>query len=327
MFTTFSNAMLQRHDLSFVALGILTFLLSLPDGADMTVAKLEKLRKEGKTVVRAAVAELRAAGYYIKEDVQSPNGRLTGVNAVYDIPQVTPTAEIPPVDLPPVGEAPGGLSAVNPLKETLEKETPTLPPVAETPASEPVSATEAPKGGRAERPTDKTDTNHPITGENSRHHDSPGRRGQGDELAAVLPLFGKLRQADGRLTFSRAEMGKLAPLVAAWRERGALDVSIIEAVTAGLPQSIHSPAALVADRLRRKLPETRSTPLVGPVLSRLVECSECGRPGRIAGVCGDCRSETAPARPTRVERATARGAALARELMGLNAISRLPKSA
>ncbi|MEQ4716130.1 hypothetical protein [Nonomuraea sp. B19D2] len=269
-YTVLPNAMLQRDDLSFAALGILAFLLSQPDGKAMTVAKLERIRKEGKAVVRAAVAELRAAGYYIKEDRQGVDGQLRGANAVYDIPQngafsqVEPTAEIPPVEIP----------AVNPVKEPSRKETSPLPPIEAASVAE--SAPEAPKGGgEGDLPTQ-------------------------DEIAACAPLVARIGRLEPRLTIGLSEMGKVLPLVAEWRQRGASDDQIIHAVTAGLPGNVDTAVGLMRSRLTRKMPARFTVTSVTPAHA-MYECPECGRPGRQAGRCADCRTVSTPETADTVE--------------------------
>lgn len=130
-YTVLPNEMLQNHELSWLALGILAYLISLPDNNDMTVAKLEEMRKEGKVAVRAAIAELKAAGYYIKED-RHVGGKLRGFTAVYDIPQrkaassAPQTADRQTARIQAVSDETVSPSAVKTMKETPRKET--LPP-------------------------------------------------------------------------------------------------------------------------------------------------------------------------------------------------------
>ncbi|GAA3473838.1 hypothetical protein [Nonomuraea roseola] len=268
-FTVLPNAMLQRHDLSFAALGILAYLLSLPDANDMTVAKLEKSRKEGKAIVRAAVAELRAAGYYIKEDRQDDKGRVRGWSAVYDLPQtfsqVVPTADIPPVGHPPVGEPHAGFSAVNPVKETPAKETNPLPVVEETPARAAVIAVEATT------------------------REGEGSESLEDKRAACMPLLVRVGQAEPRLRVGLREAGPILALMADWRDRGASDREIIAAVTAGLPSEIRSAAKLIAHRLTDKMPIRLDAPTVA-ALPPLVDCPGCDKPFRGDGLCAPCRA-------------------------------------
>lgn len=265
-FTPLPNNLLQRRDLSFTALGILVYLLSLPDDNDMTVAKLERARKEGKAAVRAAIAELREAGYYIKENRQDERGLIRGYNAVCDTPyvyaQVAPTAEKPSVGEPTLGGPTAGISAEPPVKETQVKKT--LPsPVPETAPEATESREEAPKGWEE------------------------GEDVLPDEMAACAPLVARLSREVPRLTVGVAEMGAILPLVAEWRRRGASDAQIIAAVVTGLPAEIRSPVGLIRDRLTRKMPpvatvtELRSRPMI--------ECPGCGRPGRSTGLCRDCR--------------------------------------
>jgi hypothetical protein len=320
-FTPLPNALLQRHDLSFVALGIVAFLLSQPDGNDWTVARLETARKEGKVAVRAAVEELKAAGFYIKENVHV-DGKLRGVTAVYDVPQnavplvALQTADGQTARIQPVCPQAVSLSAVNPKEENPKDEvlkegikTP-LPAVVDSPAddmpawaaateptvSEPESATEPSRGGRAVEVPDK------------------------DETAACEALVERLAREVPRLTVGVAEMGKVLPLVSAWRERGASDRQIIAAVAQGLPEEIHSPVGLILNRLTRKMPPAKR---VIPVTSTtpMLECDVCGNPLRGGGVCRGCRTADGRSATATADDSAMRGASLARELCGWSVAS------
>ncbi|GHB14452.1 hypothetical protein GCM10010306_001870 [Streptomyces umbrinus] len=91
--------------------------------------------------------------------------------------------------------------------------------------------------------------------------------------------------------------------------RGASDEHVLQALTAGLPIPVHSPAALVHNRLTTKLPpEPEPTPPPRAPL-RVLECAKCGTPGRPkalpGGICGPCRGENVLARPSTPLTATA----------------------
>ncbi|MGW1196867.1 hypothetical protein ACWD4B_13665 [Streptomyces sp. NPDC002536] len=83
------------------------------------------------------------------------------------------------------------------------------------------------------------------TGENTSHH--PDRRGTQALAAAV--------HGDPRLRLSSRDVRQLAPLASEWLARGATPQELREALTSGLPDRIHSPAAITRDRLLRKMPD------------------------------------------------------------------------
>ncbi|MFC9911582.1 hypothetical protein [Streptomyces sp. NPDC059862] len=110
-------------------------------------------------------------------------------------------------------------------------------------------------------------------------------------------LLAALGRTAPALSLSEADCAQLAPLLTEWFARGATDDAVLRALTNGLPTPVHSPAALVRNRLTTKLPPE---PAPRPPL-RILECAECGVPGRPealpGGVCGACRCEHTPARP------------------------------
>ncbi|MDQ0991560.1 hypothetical protein [Streptomyces sp. V3I7] len=108
-------------------------------------------------------------------------------------------------------------------------------------------------------------------------------------------LLAALGRSAPVLSLSHASCSELAPLVVEWFTRGATEDDVLRALTAGLPTPVHSPAALVARRLKDKLPpEPEPTP---PPPLRVLECAKCGTPGRPealpGGICGVCRGDTA----------------------------------
>ncbi|MFI7338582.1 hypothetical protein ACIBUY_11655 [Streptomyces sp. NPDC050085] len=108
---------------------------------------------------------------------------------------------------------------------------------------------------------------------------------------------------DQRLTLSAADCAALEPLVAEWLAREPDGQFLTQALTSGLPPTVHAPRAFVARRLRDKLPPERvrmrsvlpsTLPLAPESAHRtLVECTDCGRPGRPealpGGLCRACR--------------------------------------
>ncbi|MFJ8474866.1 hypothetical protein [Kitasatospora sp. NPDC094011] len=99
---------------------------------------------------------------------------------------------------------------------------------------------------------------------------------------AVATLYRVIRP-EPRLRLGAAEALQLAPLVARWLERGSSEAELAHALLPGLPQPMHSPAAILRDRLQRKLPPDRAPQPPSPT-----ECAECHDPVPRPGICRPC---------------------------------------
>lgn len=93
-FTIIPNATLQDQRLSMTARGVLADILSRPDGwqtnADAMVEQAHKMRPnaaEGRRAMRAAYAELEAAGYLVRTLMRGKDGTMRTEMDVYDTPQ------------------------------------------------------------------------------------------------------------------------------------------------------------------------------------------------------------------------------------------------
>ncbi|MEU3572847.1 hypothetical protein AB0E96_31165, partial [Kitasatospora sp. NPDC036755] len=104
--------------------------------------------------------------------------------------------------------------------------------------------------------------------------------------AAVATLFRVIRP-EPRLRLGEAEALALAPLVAQWLERGCGEAELAQALLPGLPQRVHSPAAILRDRLRRKLPPEHPEDPPAPPAS-YAECGRCHDPVPHPGICRAC---------------------------------------
>ncbi|MFD4480087.1 hypothetical protein ACFWPU_28800 [Streptomyces sp. NPDC058471] len=117
-------------------------------------------------------------------------------------------------------------------------------------------------------------------------------------------LLAALGRTAPALSLSYADCVALEPKVTEWFTRGATEPDVLRALTAGLPTPVHSPAALIRNRLTTKLPPE---PVPRPAL-RVLECGRCGTPGRPealpGGLCGPCRGEPAPRREALLPPAT-----------------------
>ncbi|MFI9162658.1 hypothetical protein ACIGXI_25050 [Kitasatospora aureofaciens] len=111
----------------------------------------------------------------------------------------------------------------------------------------------------------------------------PAQLTQPDEQtgAAVAALFRAIR-SEPRLRLGEAEALQLAPLVAQWLERGSSAAELTQALLPALPTPVHSPVALLRDRLQRKMPPVRA-PKPSPA-----ECAKCHDPVPRPGICRPC---------------------------------------
>ena len=96
-FTIIDNAIFYDYELSYKAKGLLCQILSLPDGWDFSIEGLSKLSTDGESAVRSALAELKEAGYFRREQVRK-DGKISKIeyvisetknleNLVVDFPQ------------------------------------------------------------------------------------------------------------------------------------------------------------------------------------------------------------------------------------------------
>ena len=98
--------------LSYRARGVLARLLSNADGFYMTAEDLATEGREGRDAIRAALRELRAAGYLLDRHISNAQGQFNGTDVyVYDTPcneashnrePENPLAGSPPAGVPPL---------------------------------------------------------------------------------------------------------------------------------------------------------------------------------------------------------------------------------
>ncbi|MGN0119585.1 MAG: hypothetical protein ACI39M_19110, partial [Streptomyces albidoflavus] len=69
-------------------MGILSYLLGLPDGSRTSVRQLAGLRAEGRDRVAAALRQLEEFRYLRRVRRQGPTGRFTTDYEVFDVPYV-----------------------------------------------------------------------------------------------------------------------------------------------------------------------------------------------------------------------------------------------
>jgi hypothetical protein len=89
-FTILDNAVLRDAGLSYRARGVLGYILSLPDGAQIDSKTLAERGNEGRDAIRTALSELETVGYLHRERQQDPAGLWRTVSLVYDRPVENP---------------------------------------------------------------------------------------------------------------------------------------------------------------------------------------------------------------------------------------------
>lgn len=98
-FTVVDNRMVDDASLSFVALGILTWLVRKPDNWRTDADAIARARREGRDVVARAQREMEAAGYLRRYRWQE-SGRWVSASWVFERPEdadafVPPAGAIP----------------------------------------------------------------------------------------------------------------------------------------------------------------------------------------------------------------------------------------
>ncbi|WP_055530939.1 hypothetical protein [Streptomyces graminilatus] len=296
-FSVFSNALLRDRSLSWCAVGVLTYLLSLPNGARATIRTLSEQRKEGRARIAAALHELEESRYLrrvVRQDEES--GHFSTVYEVFDSPyeDEPPAGESEEVRNRAFGESDSGASGAPPSGENPRDEEFPSPPSPE--ADAPKAEAEGESGAGADAASG-----------------GPEGPPPGERTAHAARLLGSLGRTDPRLSLGAAEALRLAPLVEEWWEAGASSAQVRAAVTQGLPSRLYSARAIVENRLRRKRPAPPA--------------AQAAAPGAAASGSGDEQAAGATAVPvTTVEirkpgaaggyrEAARRGGALARALL------------
>ncbi|MEV6838780.1 hypothetical protein AB0N17_30420 [Streptomyces sp. NPDC051133] len=254
---------------------IAEFIDRLPEGAAMDIKSLAKvLPLYGQQAVSSALTALSRAGHLHRARGLAVTGE-SGTRWVFRTYWSRTTRDDAWwAAFLGAGEAPAASSSVAPVNPTPDHTTPFIDaPAAPTPAAPP-SAAPAPTEPYA---------------------------------ATAYRLLARLGSHEPRLALSAADCEALVDLVIPWLERGARPVSLVQALTVGLPDTVHAPRGFVARRLRDKLPP-QAPPTPAPAASDeapsdrprclMPECTECGVPGRpvafIGGLCRGCRTASTP---------------------------------
>ncbi|MEY9937107.1 hypothetical protein [Streptacidiphilus sp. MAP5-3] len=301
-FTSLPNYLLQDRRLSYRARGVLTDLLSRPDGWREDGRLLADSCVEGRGAVARALRELARAGYYRVEKVRKPDGSIISVAHVYDSPQPPAPGAKKTGSGKVKSGAPDGQSKNQGKNPTLPSLLPAEPAVSE---ADEASVTEDNAASEAAALPAAPPASAPAP--------APAKEVPPEVREAAATLFRVLRP-EPRLRLGMTEALALAPLVAEWLELGATEQDLTVALLPGLPQPVHAPAALLRNRLTRKRPPAPATSQQPAAPARRWhECAECAAPIPQPGICRTCAGLAAPPPAISIASAVAiRGAALAR---------------
>ena len=95
-FSIVDNRLIRDRRLSFRARGLLVWILSLPDNAQIDSNKIARQTKEGRDAIRTALAELESAGYLSRRREQDSAGLWKTVSLISEIPVDNPEENTPP---------------------------------------------------------------------------------------------------------------------------------------------------------------------------------------------------------------------------------------
>ena len=122
-YTVMSNHHLKNPDLSLKAKGLLSMMLSFPDGWNYSERGLASICKEGVDAIHSAIKELESTGYMERHQLRGKGGRIVDTEyVIYEKPHTpdmaSPDTENPDMDSPdaaaPEPENPGELNNKKP---------------------------------------------------------------------------------------------------------------------------------------------------------------------------------------------------------------------
>ena len=85
-YTVMGNYHFSDRNLSLEAIGLLSFMLSLPEDWNYSLNGLVAIRKEGIKKIRSTLKELQEYGYLTINKKQKANGRFEYEYLIYEIP-------------------------------------------------------------------------------------------------------------------------------------------------------------------------------------------------------------------------------------------------
>ncbi|MFD8630824.1 helix-turn-helix domain-containing protein [Streptomyces sp. NPDC059533] len=257
------NGLAQHGELSLTAIGLSTYIQSVPTGTDVSIRALAKRFTEGEARIASALRELEAHGYLSRTRERLPSGQIFTRTVSYNIPLAKRVKAAEPARRTPApAPAPRQVQAPDP-----DPEPEPAPPQPPRPTSDPLPAPSSTK----------------------KHQEA-------------ADLLARLRLRDPRLLLSERDVARLAPGVTTWLERGITPAAVSGTLAGCLPlEPIRSPVAFLAHRLTAlRPPVLRAQPINGPrtadlQVHPLQTCDGCDLAFRspTPGHCAGCRTAKA----------------------------------
>ncbi|MFI6843584.1 helix-turn-helix domain-containing protein [Kitasatospora sp. NPDC050467] len=263
----------RKHSLSWAARGLLSYLLSLPDGAREDVRTLAAKSVEGRATVSRALRELEEAGHYVRRTERDPlTGHVRTAVSVHEVP-VTGKAvhTLPPLPVPPAAGPPGAGTA---------------------------------GAGTTGSPSlrEKTLVRKEVEGHPSVHPSGEARTLAPPRMTEGMTLLLELGRRDPRMALAGKPLMDQAAMAEGLLAAGWTGDALTSVLSAPLPEKVtHSVGAILAGRLSKVpsapplRPAAAMSPAAGPAPGpRHHECPGrdglCGRHVAAAGkLCAACR--------------------------------------
>ncbi|MFE6491466.1 helix-turn-helix domain-containing protein [Streptomyces sp. NPDC057748] len=99
-FTVIGNHLAQHRELSLLAIGLSTYIQSLPAGARIGIKTLSERFPDSEARIAAALRELEAHGYLSRTRERLPNGRVVTRTCSYNQPNGAPQRHPAPAPAP-----------------------------------------------------------------------------------------------------------------------------------------------------------------------------------------------------------------------------------
>lgn len=295
-FSIISNALSQHGDLSLVAIGLSTYIQSLPAGTKVGIKVLAERFKEGERCIAGALRELEVHGFLRRVRVHLRDGRIATRTESYNLPERDRHPREAPKNPrntsgPGSPKAPKRAAPPAPPRPAAPVPTPVGEPTSvPTPVGEPTSVP-TPVG----EPTPAPRLVPPPTAPKPPPPPLPVPQALTPQLhRAAADLLAGLPRTVPHLVLSERDVQDLTPGAAAWLERGATPAALRAALTGDLPVPLKHPAKLLRHRLIALLPPLLPT---APPVVPMQNCDDCDRAFRspVAGPCRDCRAYRAEA--------------------------------
>jgi hypothetical protein len=245
-FTQVSNDIIRHPRLSSDAVRLLTWQLSLPEGANEALSRTAARAGIGKCAFLRAKRELIAEGYFHEWREQGVRGLWSTVQLVSNVPL-------------------GGEEAAA-LRAPAHVAVPDSAPTGGSPA--------------VGEPTGRAVGRHPEppVPENTSHHPAPPAKATTEQQAVARELVDSLGDLDARLRVPSGILPELAALAAEWLACGHTVADVREQVRRCLPgrgQPIHRPGGLVRYVLREIPPVVMPVTAAPPPTPRVAQMREC----------------------------------------------------